>query len=201
MSYDEKKNALFLKRQLILSEKDDLLKFYSDDKYAAFLYLTFNLLNNDQMIVASFNGIKSRILDVINSNRYKNREFSVDENKIIVLLNKLSLLDEYETREVYREINENIRMVSLENDEDLLRHVANDIVLVSILEKDEDTISMDEDKFISSTAFLLKNFQEIYKEKPIALKKTKDHLLSMNKSKEKNTRKKVKMLNKNLKNI
>ena len=201
MSYDEKKNALFLKRQLILSAKDDLLKFYSDDKYAAFLYLTFNLLNNDQMIVASFNGIKSRILDVINSNRYKNREFSVDENKIIVLLNKLSLLDEYETREVYREINENIRMVSLENDEDLLRHVANDIVLVSILENDEDTISMDEDKFISSTAFLLKNFQEIYKEKPIALRKTKDYLLSMNKSKDKNTRKKVKMLNKNLKNI
>ncbi len=201
MNYDEKKNALFMKNQLIFLNNNELIKNYSNNNYEVFLDMTIDLLNNDQFFITSFKETSSRLIEVINSNRYKNRKNCQIENSIIILLNKLKSIDEKAARENYRELNEEIRMVPFEDDIELLKSIGNDIVLVSELEKNSNEIDMDENRFISSTAFLLESFTEVYIKNPRALEKTKNYLSNIKRNNNKILMKKVKILNKALKKI
>lgn len=159
MNYDEKKNALFMKNQLIFLNNNELIKNYSNNNYEVFLDMTIDLLN------------------------------------------KLKSIDEKAARENYRELNEEIRMVPFEDDIELLKSIGNDIVLVSELEKNSNEIDMDENRFISSTAFLLESFTEVYIKNPRALEKTKNYLSNIKRNNNKILMKKVKILNKALKKI
>ena len=201
MNYDEMKNALFMKNQLIFLSKKQLVEKYSGAYYEIFLIMTKDLLNSDSVFVAAFNEAGSKLKEVISSNRYKDRENFQIENEIIVLLNKLKTINQQGSREAYRELNESIRMTSLEDDRDFLKKIGNDIFLVSKLEEDSDNINMNKDAFISSTAYLLETFTEVYIKNPRALEKTKNYLVGLKNDEDKFIRKKVKVLNKKLKRV
>lgn len=201
MNYDEMKNALFMKNQLIFLSKKQLVEKYSGAYYEIFLIMTKDLLSIDNLFIASFQELGSKLREVISSNRYKDRENFQIENEIIVLLNKLKTINQQGSREAYRELNESIRMTSLEDDRDFLKKIGNDIFLVSKLEEDSDDINMKKDAFISSTAYLLKKFPEVYTKNPRALEKTKSYLVGLKKDEDKFIRKKVKVLNKELKRV
>lgn len=177
MNYDEIKNALFMKNQLIFSSKKQLVEKYSGAYYEIFLIMTKDLLNSDSVFVAAFNEAGSKLKEVISSNRYKDRKNFQIENEIIITLNELKTIDQQEAREIYRELNENIRMSLLKDDEEFLKEIGSDILLIFALEEDSDNINMNKDAFISSTAYLLETFTEVYIKNPRALEKTKNYLV------------------------
>lgn len=201
MNYDEIKNALFMKNQLIFSSKKQLVEKYSGAYYEIFLIMTKDLLNSDSVFVAAFNEAGSKLKEVISSNRYKDRKNFQIENEIIITLNELKTIDQQEAREIYRELNENIRMSLLKDDEEFLKEIGSDILLIFALEEDSDNINMKKDAFISSTAYLLKKFPEVYTKNPRALEKTKSYLVGLKNDEDKFIRKKVKVLNKELKRV
>ena len=179
MNYDEMKNALYMKNQLIFLNKKELVERYSGIYYKIFLNMARDLLNSDSVFVAAFNEAGSKLEEVISSNRYKNRENFQLENEIIITLNELKTIDQQESREIYRELNENIRMSLLKDDEEFLKKIGSDILLVFALEEDSDNINMNKDAFISSTAYLLETFREVYLKNPRALEKTKNYLVEL----------------------
>ena len=201
MNYDEMKNALFMKNQLIFSSKKQLVEKYSGAYYEIFLNMARDLLNSDSVFVAAFNEAGSKLKEVISSNRYKDRKNFQIENEIIITLNELKTIDQQEAREIYRELNENIRMSLLKDDEEFLKKIGSDILLVFDLEEDSDNINMNKDAFISSTAYLLETFTEVYIKNPRALEKTKNYLVGLKNDEDKFIRKKVKVLNKELKRV
>lgn len=201
MNYDEMKNALFMKNQLIFSSKKQLVEKYSGAYYEIFLNMARDLLNSDSVFVAAFNETGSKLKEVISSNRYKDRKNFQIENEIIITLNELKTIDQQEAREIYRELNENIRMSLLKDDEEFLKKIGSDILLVFALEEDSDNINMNKDAFISSTAYLLETFTEVYIKNPRALEKTKNYLVGLKNDEDKFIRKKVKVLNKELKRV
>lgn len=201
MNYDEMKNALFMKNQLIFSSKKQLVEKYSGAYYEIFLNMARDLLNSDSVFVAAFNEADSKLKEVISSNRYKDRKNFQIENEIIITLNELKTIDQQEAREIYRELNENIRMSLLKDDEEFLKKIGSDILLVFALEEDSDNINMNKDAFISSTAYLLETFTEVYIKNPRALEKTKNYLVGLKNDEDKFIRKKVKVLNKELKRV
>ena len=201
MNYDEMKNALFMKNQLIFLSKKQLVEKYSGAYYEIFLIMTKDLLNSDSVFVAAFNEAGSKLKEVISSNRYKDRKNFQIENEIIITLNELKTIDQQEAREIYRELNENIRMSLLKDDEEFLKKIGSDILLVFALEEDSDNINMNKDAFISSTAYLLETFTEVYIKNPRALEKTKNYLVGLKNDEDKFIRKKVKVLNKELKSV
>lgn len=201
MNYDEMKNALFMKNQLIFSSKKQLVEKYSGAYYEIFLNMARDLLNSDSVFVAAFNEAGSKLKEVISSNRYKDRKNFQIENEIIITLNELKTIDQQEAREIYRELNENIRMSLLKDDEEFLKKIGSDILLVFALEEDSDNINMNKDAFISSTAYLLETFTEVYIKNPRALEKTKNYLVGLKNDEDKFIRKKVKVLNKELKRV
>lgn len=201
MNYDEMKNALFMKNQLIFLSKKQLVEKYSGAYYEIFLIMTKDLLNSDSVFVAAFNEAGSKLKEVISSNRYKDRKNFQIENEIIITLNELKTIDQQEAREIYRELNENIRMSLLKDDEEFLKEIGSDILLIFALEEDSDNINMNKDAFISSTAYLLETFTEVYIKNPRALEKTKNYLVGLKNDEDKFIRKKVKVLNKKLKRV
>lgn len=201
MNYDEMKNALYMKNQLIFLNKKELVERYSGIYYKIFLNMARDLLNSDSVFVAAFNEAGSKLEEVISSNRYKDRKNFQLENEIIITLNELKTIDQQESREIYRELNENIRMSLLREDEEFLKKIGSDILLVFALEEDSDNINMNKDAFISSTAYLLETFREVYIKNPRALEKTKNYLVELKNDKNVFTRRKVKVLNKELKRI
>lgn len=201
MNYDEMKNALFMKNQLIFLSKKQLVEKYSGAYYEIFLIMTKDLLNSDSVFVAAFNEAGSKLKEVISSNRYKDRKNFQIENEIIITLNELKTIDQQEAREIYRKLNENIRMSLLKDDEEFLKKIGSDILLVFALEEDSDNINMNKDAFISSTAYLLETFTEVYIKNPRALEKTKNYLVGLKNDEDKFIRKKVKVLNKELKSV
>ena len=201
MNYDEMKNALFMKNQLIFSSKKQLVEKYSGAYYEIFLNMARDLLNSDSVFVAAFNEAGSKLKEVISTNRYKDRKNFQIENDIIITLNELKTIDQQEAREIYRELNENIRMSLLKDDEEFLKKIGSDILLVFALEEDSDNINMNKDAFISSTAYLLETFTEVYIKNPRALEKTKNYLVGLKNDEDKFIRKKVKVLNKELKRV
>ena len=201
MNYDEMKNALFMKNQLIFLSKKQLVEKYSGAYYEIFLIMTKDLLNSESVFVAAFNEAGSKLKEVISSNRYKDRKNFQIENEIIITLNELKTIDQQEAREIYRELNENIRMSLLKDDEEFLKKIGSDILLVFALEEDSDNINMNKDAFISSTAYLLETFTEVYIKNPRALEKTKNYLVGLKNDEDKFIRKKVKVLNKELKSV
>lgn len=201
MNYDEMKNALFMKNQLIFSSKKQLVEKYSGAYYEIFLNMARDLLNSDSVFVAAFNEAGSKLKEVISTNRYKDRKNFQIENEIIITLNELKTIDQQEAREIYRELNENIRMSLLKDDEEFLKKIGSDILLVFALEEDSDNINMNKDAFISSTAYLLETFTEVYIKNPRALEKTKNYLVGLKNDEDKFIRKKVKVLNKELKRV
>ena len=201
MNYDEMKNALFMKNQLIFSSKKQLVEKYSGAYYEIFLNMARDLLNSDSVFVAAFNEAGSKLKEVISSNRYKDRKNFQIENEIIITLNELKTIDQQEAREIYRELNENIRISLLKDDEEFLKKIGSDILLVFALEEDSDNINMNKDAFISSTAYLLETFTEVYIKNPRALEKTKNYLVGLKNDEDKFIRKKVKVLNKELKRV
>lgn len=201
MNYDEMKNALFMKNQLIFSSKKQLVEKYSGAYYEIFLNMARDLLNSDSVFVAAFNEAGSKLKEVISSNRYKDRKNFQIENEIIITLNELKTIDQQEAREIYRKLNENIRMSLLKDDEEFLKKIGSDILLVFALEEDSDNINMNKDAFISSTAYLLETFTEVYIKNPRALEKTKNYLVGLKNDEDKFIRKKVKVLNKELKRV
>lgn len=201
MNYDEMKNALFMKNQLIFLSKKQLVEKYSGAYYEIFLIMTKDLLSRDNLFIASFQELGSKLREVISSNRYKDRENFQIENEIIITLNELKTIDQQEAREIYRELNENIRMSLLKDDEEFLKEIGSDILLIFALEEDSDNINMNKDAFISSTAYLLKKFPEVYTKNPRALEKTKSYLVGLKNDEDKFIRKKVKVLNKELKRV
>ena len=201
MNYDEMKNALFMKNQLIFLSKKQLVEKYSGAYYEIFLIMTKDLLSRDNLFIASFQELGSKLREVISSNRYKDRKNFQIENEIIITLNELKTIDQQEAREIYRELNENIRMSLLKDDEEFLKEIGNDILLIFALEEDSDNINMKKDAFISPTAYLLKKFPEVYTKNPRALEKTKSYLVGLKNDEDKFIRKKVKVLNKELKRV
>ena len=201
MNYDEMKNALFMKNQLIFLSKKQLVEKYSGAYYEIFLIMTKDLLSRDNLFIASFQELGSKLREVISSNRYKDRKNFQIENEIIITLNELKTIDQQEAREIYRELNENIRMSLLKDDEEFLKKIGSDILLIFALEEDSDNINMKKDAFISSTAYLLKKFPEVYTKNPRALEKTKNYLVGLKNDEDKFIRKKVKVLNKKLKRV
>ena len=163
--------------------------------------MTKDLLNSDSVFVAAFNEAGSKLKEVISSNRYKDRKNFQIENEIIITLNELKTIDQQEAREIYRELNENIRMSLLKDDEEFLKEIGSDILLIFALEEDSDNINMKKDAFISSTAYLLETFTEVYIKNPRALEKTKNYLVGLKNDEDKFIRKKVKVLNKELKRV
>lgn len=201
MNYDEMKNALFMKNQLIFLNKKELVERYNGIYYKIFLNMARDLLNSDSVFVAAFNEAGSKLKEVISSNRYKDRKNFQIENEIIITLNELKTIDQQEAREIYRKLNENIRMSLLKDDEEFLKKIGSDILLVFALEEDSDNINMNKDAFISSTAYLLETFTEVYIKNPRALEKTKNYLVGLKNDEDKFIRKKVKVLNKELKSV
>ena len=201
MNYDEMKNALFMKNQLIFLNKKELVERYNGIYYKIFLNMARDLLNSDSVFVAAFNEAGSKLKEVISSNRYKDRKNFQIENEIIITLNELKTIDQQEAREIYRKLNENIRMSLLKDDEEFLKKIGSDILLVFDLEEDSDNINMNKDAFISSTAYLLETFTEVYIKNPRALEKTKNYLVGLKNDEDKFIRKKVKVLNKELKRV
>ena len=201
MNYDEMKNALFMKNQLIFLNKKELVERYNGIYYKIFLNMARDLLNSDSVFVAAFNEAGSKLKEVISSNRYKDRKNFQIENEIIITLNELKTIDQQEAREIYRKLNENIRMSLLKDDEEFLKKIGSDILLVFDLEEDSDNINMNKDAFISSTAYLLETFTEVYIKNPRALEKTKNYLVGLKNDEDKFIRKKVKVLNKELKSV
>lgn len=201
MNYDEMKNALYMKNQLIFLNKKELVERYNGIYYKIFLNMARDLLNSDSVFVAAFNEAGSKLKEVISSNRYKDRKNFQIENEIIITLNELKTIDQQEAREIYRELNENIRMSLLKDDEEFLKEIGSDILLIFALEEDSDNINMNKDAFISSTAYLLETFTEVYIKNPRALEKTKNYLVGLKNDEDKFIRKKVKVLNKKLKRV
>ena len=201
MNYDEMKNALYMKNQLIFLNKKELVERYNGIYYKIFLNMARDLLNSDSVFVAAFNEAGSKLKEVISSNRYKDRKNFQIENEIIITLNELKTIDQQEAREIYRGLNENIRMSLLKDDEEFLKKIGSDILLVFDLEEDSDNINMNKDAFISSTAYLLETFTEVYIKNPRALEKTKNYLVGLKNDEDKFIRKKVKVLNKELKSV
>ena len=201
MNYDEMKNALFMKNQLIFLNKKELVERYNGIYYKIFLNMARDLLNSDSVFVAAFNEAGSKLKEVISSNRYKDRKNFQIENEIIITSNELKTIDQQEAREIYRKLNENIRMSLLKDDEEFLKKIGSDILLVFDLEEDSDNINMNKDAFISSTAYLLETFTEVYIKNPRALEKTKNYLVGLKNDEDKFIRKKVKVLNKELKRV
>ena len=62
-------------------------------------------------------------------------------------------------------------MSLLKDDEEFLKEIGSDILLIFALEEDSDNINMKKDAFISSTAYLLETFTEVYIKNPRALEK------------------------------
>ena len=92
-------------------------------------------------------------------------------------------------------------MSLLKDDEEFLKKIGSDILLVFALEEDSDNINMNKDAFISSTAYLLETFTEVYIKNSRAWEKTKNYLVGLKNDEDKFIRKKVKVLNKELKRV
>lgn len=61
MNYDEMKNALFMKNQLIFLSKKQLVEKYSGAYYEIFLIMTKDLLSIDNLFIASFQELGFKI--------------------------------------------------------------------------------------------------------------------------------------------
>lgn len=192
------------KNELIYCDSKTLIDLYnSKEDYYKFLGLNSILVNEDPGFLAFLTLAIDNILDVINYSRYKYKttgEVNLLENEIIVRLNMLNQSATEEFKEEYKEFQREVRMCNFETDEEILRSMAYDTIVIKAL-TEGDLSKLDTKKFISSTSYLLEDYSILYKNNKEYIDMTIDKLSDIKLDSDKHQKKKIKIIEKQINKI
>ncbi len=203
----ELKKALYLvKNHLIFGSTDTLLKQCSSKKnYIEFLKLIFLLFEKEPEFLVFATDEASKISDIINHKRdeYYTDEIKELENDIIINLNIIKNDPQcYKLKNEYIDIQEKDRLCCFESEKQLKSSIGYDAIVISALENN--TLDNVEDAyFILSTAYLLDDFKEMYQYNRNYIDMSVERLKSVKKNPilNKTSKRKIKIIEKQLKNI
>lgn len=198
----EKELEYFIKNKLSYMSVEKIFESLSSkEDYEMFLGMVSVLFNEDQLFLASFPKIIDHILEVINHKRFEYKTIGkvrLVENEIIILLNELKDFNTYECREQYRKFQSEIRMFPIKTDEELVCIVADDVYTIRSLEN-HNVSSIEKKKFLSSTAYLIETFPELYMENKEYIEQTLEYIKAPKKDEDPYIRKSTKVIQKSFK--
>jgi hypothetical protein len=179
--FEDQKNIIYLKNQLINADTENLLKYYSEEDDYAFYLDTLNIaLDSDPIFFMLDEQITRRAEDVLYTQRfkYKNSTINAITNEIISQLNSLKNTP-VNTKKIkiqqYIEWQKNIRETFYSNKEEFFGSLAYDAILMEKLYCGY-IGEVDLVYFFSSTNYLAKMLPEFYQQDPRRIDLTMEKL-------------------------
>lgn len=166
-------NLVFLKNQLSIASKSLLKEVYSDmDNYINFLDTLVLLTQVDSGFLLMSHDYYDRILDIVDIHRFDSEDLVRKvANDIILYINELKSTAgsaiNMKLLQQYKLYQEEMREVSFDSVQDLINSVAYDAVVLLAITQNKLELIDNEDYFMYSVNYILKNFPDYFYEKDI----------------------------------